>query len=128
MSKPKSQAYIRLQELLSERIVFLDGAMGTMIQQEFLEEKDFRGEIFKDSKIDLKGNNDLLVLTRPEIIEEIHYKYFKAGSDIVETNSFSGTQIAQADYGLEHAVDDINRESARVAKRAAERASKEEGR
>ncbi len=128
MSKPKSQAYIRLQELLSERIVFLDGAMGTMIQQEFLEEEDFRGEIFKDSKIDLKGNNDLLVLTRPEIIEEIHYKYFIAGSDIVETNSFSGTQIAQADYGLEHAVDDINRESAKVAKRAAERASKEVGR
>ncbi|MCO4795318.1 MAG: methionine synthase, partial [Bacteriovoracaceae bacterium] len=128
MSKPKSEAYIRLQELLSERIVFLDGAMGTMIQQEFLEEKDFRGENFKDSKIDLKGNNDLLSITRPEIIEEIHYKYFKAGADIVETNSFSGTRIAQADYSLEHAVDDINRQSAIVARRAADRVAKEENR
>ncbi|MBK26627.1 MAG: methionine synthase [Halobacteriovorax sp.] len=128
MSKPKSEAYNRLQKLLSERIVFLDGAMGTMIQQEHLEEKDFRGEHFKDSKIDLKGNNDLLSITRPDIIEEIHYKYFKAGADIVETNSFSGTRIAQADYGLEHAVDDINLESAKVARKAADRVAKEEGR
>ena len=128
MSKPRSKAYIRLQELLSERIVFLDGAMGTMIQQEHLEEKDFRGDRYTDSTIDLKGNNDLLSITRPDIIEEIHYKYFKAGADIVETNSFSGTRIAQADYGLEEAVDDINLESARVAKRAAERVAKEENR
>lgn len=128
MSKPKSKAYVRLQELLSERIVFLDGAMGTMIQQEHLEEKDFRGDKYTDSKIDLKGNNDLLSITRPDIIEEIHYKYFKAGADIVETNSFSGTRIAQADYELEHAVDDINIESAKVARRAADRVSKEENR
>lgn len=126
--KKKSKAYIELERLLAERIVFLDGAMGTMIQQEHLEEEDFRGELFKDTKIDLKGNNDLLVLTRPEIIEEIHYQYFKAGADIAETNSFSGTRIAQADYALEHVVDDINLQSAIVARRAADRVSKEENR
>ena len=118
---PKSKAYIELEKLLEERIVFLDGAMGTMVQQYNLEEKDFRGDRFPDSKIDLKGNNDLLVLTRPDVIEEIHYQYLEAGSDIIETNTFSGTRVAQADYELEHIVPEINIEAAKVAKRATKR-------
>jgi 5-methyltetrahydrofolate--homocysteine methyltransferase len=117
-----------LRSLLSQRIVFMDGAMGTMIQQHKLEENDFRGDQFKNHNIDLKGNNDLLSLTRPEIIEEIHYQYLKAGADIIETNTFSSTEIAQADYKLEEAVRDLNIESAKIAKRACDRIFKEEGR
>lgn len=123
-----TKALIELKELLSKRIVFMDGAMGTMIQQHKLEEEDFRGDRFTDHPKDLKGNNDLLSLTRPEIIEEIHYQYLMAGADIIETNTFSGTKIAQADYGLESAVDDINRESAILAKKACDRVFKETGR
>ncbi|EQC44710.1 methionine synthase [Bacteriovorax sp. Seq25_V] len=107
-----------LENLVKSQIVFLDGAMGTMIQQYKLEEKDFRGERFKNSKIDLKGNNDLLNITRPEIIKEIHTKYLRAGSNIIETNTFSGTKIAQADYELEDAVYDINFQAAKIAKEA----------
>jgi methionine synthase (B12-dependent) (EC 2.1.1.13) len=90
-----------LEKLLEERILVLDGAMGTMIQKYNLEEEDFRGEEFKNHPSDLKGNNDLLSLTQPEIIKEIHRKYLEAGADIIETNTFSGTSIAQADYSLE---------------------------
>ena len=97
----------------------LDGAMGTMIQRHQLTEKDFRGDVFKDSKVPLKGNNDLLSITRPDIIKSIHAEYFSAGSDIVETNTFSGTSIAQADYQLESAVYDINYQSAKIAKEVA---------
>lgn len=114
----KSDSYKQLESLLKERIVFMDGAMGTMVQRYNLEEKDFRGEPFKDSKKDLKGNNDLLSITRPEIIEEIHTQYLEAGADIIETNTFSGTTIAQADYGLENWVYEINKQSAQVAKKA----------
>lgn len=128
MKLQKSQASEKLQSLLQERIVFMDGAMGTMIQQHKLEEGDFRGERFKDHPCDLKGNNDLLSITRPDIIEEIHYEYLKAGADIIETNTFSGTRIAQADYQLEDLVPELNRESARVAKKACERIEKEQGR
>ncbi|MGI9541753.1 MAG: homocysteine S-methyltransferase family protein [Cyclobacteriaceae bacterium] len=108
-----------LEALLRERIFVLDGAMGTMIQRHDLQESDFRGERFKDHLKDLKGNNDLLSLTRPDIISEIHKQYFEAGADIVETNTFSGTSIAQADYELEDIVYDLNYESARIAKEVA---------
>src|ERR1035437_6731870 len=90
-----------LDGLLAKRILVLDGAMGTMIQRHKLTEADFRGERFKGHPRDLKGNNDLLVLTRPDVIAGIHRQYFEAGSDLVETNTFSSTAIAQADYGLE---------------------------
>lgn len=106
---------------LEDRILVLDGAMGTMIQRYNLQEKDFRGNRFIDSNIDLKGNNDLLSITRPEIIREIHEQYLEAGADIVETNTFSGTTIAQADYEMEDAVYDINFESAKIAKQACEK-------
>jgi 5-methyltetrahydrofolate--homocysteine methyltransferase len=110
----------KIEDILKERIMILDGAMGTMIQRYPLEEADFRGERFKDHKHPLKGNNDLLSLTRPDIIETIHRQYFAAGSDIVETNTFSGTTIAQADYHLEHVVYELNFESARIAKKVAD--------
>lgn len=97
----------------------LDGAMGTMIQRHTLEEVDFRGDRFKDHQYPLKGNNDLLSLTQPEIIKDIHRQYFEAGADIVETNTFSGTSVAQADYHLEEIVYDLNFESARIAKEVA---------
>ncbi len=119
--KPKSQAYKELEDLLQQRIVFLDGAMGTMIQKYKLEEHDFRGDLFKDHPCDLKGNNDLLSLTHPNIIGEIHELYLEAGADIIETNTFSGTDIAQADYQLENKVFEINKVSAEIAKLAAQR-------
>jgi len=108
-----------LAALLRERIVFIDGAMGTMVQRYKLEEADYRGTRFADHPHDLKGNNDLLVLTKPEVIREIHAAYITAGADIIETNTFSGTTIAQADYGLEFAVRDINIAAAQLAKSAA---------
>ena len=114
-----SDSFKNIQKLLNEKILFLDGAMGTMIQRYKLEEEDFRGNLFKDHNIDLKGNNDLLCLTRPEIISEIHNMYFESGSDIVETNTFSSTKIAQADYNLEHVVRELNINAARIAKEAA---------
>jgi 5-methyltetrahydrofolate--homocysteine methyltransferase len=109
-----------IQEILKERILILDGAMGTMIQRHKLEEEDFRKNWFENHPKSLKGNNDLLSLTRPEIIKEIHAQYFEAGADIAETNTFSGTWIAQADYGLEKFVYDINYHSAKIAKEVAD--------
>jgi len=108
-----------IKDILKERILVLDGAMGTMIQRHTLGEDDFRGDVFKDHSHPLKGNNDLLSITRPDIIKDIHKQYFLAGADIVETNTFSGTTIAQADYALEHAVYDINFQSAKIAKEVA---------
>lgn len=113
-----SQTLQELTQLLENQILFLDGAMGTMIQRYKLEEKDFRNDQTKDHPIDLKGNNDLLSITRPEIIKEIHLKYLEAGSNIIETNTFSGTRIAQADYELEDLVPEINLRSAQIAKEA----------
>jgi 5-methyltetrahydrofolate--homocysteine methyltransferase len=104
-----------------KRILILDGAMGTMIQQYKLEEADYRGERFKDHPHDLKGNNDLLSLTRPDIIRSIHDKYFAAGADIAETNTFNGTSIAQADYHLEDYVWELNIQSARLAREVADK-------
>ncbi len=109
-----------LLEEAKKRILILDGAMGTMIQRHKLEEEDFRKGWFEDHESPLKGNNDLLSLTRPEIISEIHAQYFEAGADIVETNTFSGTWIAQADYHLEKAVYDINFHSAKIAREVAD--------
>lgn len=105
-------------DVLKQRILILDGAMGTMIQKYILEESDFRGERFKDHHKDVKGNNDLLSLTRPDIIEAIHKEYLEAGADIVETNTFSCTTIAMADYDMEHLAYELNFESARIAKKA----------
>jgi len=109
-----------LEELLRQRLVFLDGAMGTMVQRYKLEEADYRGDRFADHDRDLKGNNDLLVLTKPDVVREIHAAYIAGGSDIIETNTFNGTTIAQADYGLESAVRDINLAAAKVAREAAD--------
>lgn len=101
---------------LKSRILVLDGAMGTIIQTYNLEEDDFRGEKFKDHKSPLKGNNDLLSITQPKIIKEIHRGYLNAGADIIETNTFSSTSIAMEDYGLEDHVYELNYESAKIAK------------
>lgn len=109
-----------IKSILKDRILVLDGAMGTMIQRHKLEEEDFRKGWFENHQQPLKGNNDLLSLTRPEIIREIHSEYFAAGADIAETNTFSGTTIAQADYNLEHAVYDINYHSAKIAREVAD--------
>lgn len=108
-----------LTHLLRQRILVLDGAMGTMIQDYGLDEAGYRGERFRDSSDDLKGNNDLLTLTQPAILGEIHTAYLEAGADILETNTFNSTAIAQADYGLSSIVYELNREGARVARRAA---------
>lgn len=110
----------KIKEILQDRILVLDGAMGTMIQRYKLEEEDFRNSELKDHPKSLKGNNDLLALTRPEILKEIHAEYFQAGADIAETNTFSGTTIAQADYGLEEFVYQINFESAKLAREVAD--------
>jgi len=117
---------MNVKEILKERILVLDGAMGTMIQRYKLEEKDFRNEDLKGHKKPLKGNNDLLSITRPEIIKDIHLKYFEAGADIAETNTFSGTTIAQADYGLEEWVYEINFQSAKIAKEVADSMTEKE--
>jgi 5-methyltetrahydrofolate--homocysteine methyltransferase len=114
----------KIEDILRERILILDGAMGTMIQRHTLEEEDFRGERFKEHTHLLKGNNDLLSITRPDIIKDIHRQYFEAGADIAETNTFSGTTIAQADYHLEHIVYELNFQSAKIAKEVAEEFTK----
>ncbi|HBS06530.1 MAG TPA: methionine synthase [Leptospiraceae bacterium] len=122
MSQTETQDRTKLlYEQLEKRILVLDGAMGTMIQKHKLEEEDFRGERFKDYKGELKGNNDLLTLTRPELIQEIHEEFLEAGSDIIETNTFSCTTISQADYDLQELVDELNIEGARLARKAADK-------
>lgn len=105
---------------IQKRILVLDGAMGTMLQEYKFTEEDFRGERFKDFPIPLQGNNDLLSITQPEAVKEVHRKYFAAGADIVETNTFSGTTIAMADYQMEDLVYELNYESAKIAKEVAE--------
>src|SRR5258706_2610998 len=104
---------MNIRKELEKRILIIDGAMGTMIQRHQLSEADYRGERFKDWPSDLKGNNDLLILTQPKIIRDIHSAYFEAGSDIVETNTFSSTAIAMADYGMQALADELSREGAR---------------
>ena len=110
-----------LQSLALQKILILDGAMGTMIQRYKLEEHDFRGDRFAAHESDLKGNNDLLCITRPEIIEEIHFQYLEAGADLIETNTFNAQCISLADYHMESLAYELNVEAARCAKRAVER-------
>ena len=109
-----------LKSILEDRILVLDGAMGTMLQNYAFQEKEFRGKRFADFPVSLQGNNDLLSLTQPQAIKEIHAKYFEAGADIVETNTFSSTSIAMADYQMENLVYELNYESAKVAKEVAD--------
>jgi 5-methyltetrahydrofolate--homocysteine methyltransferase len=116
-----------LQKAARERILIIDGAMGTQIQGLGYDEDHFRGERFAGCACHQQGNNDLLILSQPQAIEEIHYRYAMAGADILETNTFSSTRIAQADYEMEGAVYDLNRDGARLARRAALRAEKEDG-
>jgi 5-methyltetrahydrofolate--homocysteine methyltransferase len=110
----------RLPALLAERILVLDGAMGTMIQQHHLDEAGYRGDRFADWPTDLKGNNDLLTLTRPDVIRGIHAEYLAAGADIIETNSFNSTAISMADYKMEELARELSRESARLARAVAD--------
>ena len=110
----------RLREILDQRIMILDGAMGTMIQRHAFEEEDYRGERFADHASSLKGNNDLLSITQPDVIRSIHEEYLEAGADIIETNTFNGTSIAQADYHLEPLVRELNLASAKLAREAAD--------
>src|SRR6187399_912899 len=110
-----------IQECLQERILIIDGAMGTMIQQHRLEEKDFRGKRFINWSKDVKGNNDLLSITQPHIIEEIHTKYLEAGADIIETNTFSSTSIAQADYDMQSLAYELNVAAAQCARNAVDK-------
>ncbi|HLF52942.1 homocysteine S-methyltransferase family protein [Flavobacterium sp.] len=110
----------KIQEAIKNRILILDGAMGTMLQRYNFSEEDFRGQRFKDFPHSLKGNNDLLSLTQPQAIRDIHAQYFEAGADIVETNTFSGTTIGMADYHLEELVYELNYESARIAREVAD--------
>jgi 5-methyltetrahydrofolate--homocysteine methyltransferase len=109
-----------IHKAIKERILILDGAMGTMLQRYNFSEEDFRGERFKEFPHPLKGNNDLLSLTQPKAIQEVHRQYFEAGADIVETNTFSGTTIGMADYHLEELVYELNYESARLAREIAD--------
>lgn len=113
-----------IQNAIQERILVLDGAMGTMLQRYKFTEEDYRGERFKDYEHSLKGNNDLLSLTQPHAIAEVHRKYFEAGADIIETNTFSGTTIGMADYHMEDLVYELNYESAKIAKQVAEEFTK----
>ena len=107
-----------LHEAVKDRILVLDGAMGTMIQRYKLTEEDYRGERFKDFHLDIKGNNDLLCITKPEVISAIHKEYLEAGADIIETNTFNGTAISQADYEMSNLAYEINLEAAKIAKAA----------
>ncbi|RJK97454.1 homocysteine S-methyltransferase family protein, partial [Paracoccus siganidrum] len=128
---PPSDSLGQLERLARERILILDGAMGTQIQNLGLSEEDYRGAggcgCRHHSDHPQKGNNDLLILTQPEALEEIHFNYAMAGADIVETNTFSATTIAQADYGMEGAVDDLNTEGARIVRAALDRATAIDG-
>src|ERR1051326_2861438 len=127
MTKAISPTESRLRKAAAERILVLDGAMGTMIQELKLDEAAFRGERFKDFHRDLRGNNDLLIITQPEAIEDIHAQYLRAGADIVATNTFSSTTIAQADYDLSELAYELNLEGARLARNAATRIAAEDG-
>ncbi|MFN5096519.1 MAG: homocysteine S-methyltransferase family protein [Limnohabitans sp.] len=122
----KTPAYTRAQalpEILQNRIAILDGAMGTMIQRFKLSEADYRGERFKDFPKDVKGNNELLSLTRPDVIRDIHEGYLAAGADLIETNTFGATTVAQADYDMQHLVREMNLQSAKLARAACDKFS-----
>ena len=110
----------RFDDILARRILVIDGAMGTMMQKKGLTEEDYRGERFADAAGTLKGNHDLLSITRPKVLRSVHDAFLEAGADIIETNTFSATSVAQAEYGLSDAVDEINRAAAKVAREAAD--------
>ena len=124
----RSERIRHLRRLLDERIVLLDGAMGTMVQRHRLDERAFRGERFRHHGRDLKGNNDILTLTRPEIIAGIHRQYLEAGSDIIETNTFNSNAVSQADYGTEALVAELNYRAARLARTSADEFASASGR
>ncbi|HYJ65801.1 MAG TPA: homocysteine S-methyltransferase family protein, partial [Parafilimonas sp.] len=111
---------MKIDELLQQRILIIDGAMGTMIQRHKLSEADYRGQRFKDWSSDIKGNNDLLCLTQPQIIKEIHKQYLEAGADIIETNTFNAQKVSLADYNMQSLAYEINLEAARIARKAVE--------
>ena len=117
-----------LRKVASRRILVLDGAMGTQIQNLALDESHFRGSRFQSCECGLQGDNDLLILTQPRAIEDIHFAYAMAGADILETNTFSATSIAQADYGMQDVIYELNRDGARLARRAAIKAERTDGR
>ena len=123
---PRQERIARLKAISKERVLILDGSWGVMIQKRGLDEADYRGDRFKDAQGQLKGNNDLLCITRPDIIADLHDQYYAAGADISETNTFSATTIGQAEYALEGAVRDINLEGARIARAAADRWTEKE--
>ena len=123
----RAERLARLKALLNERVVILDGAMGTMIQDLHLCEEDFRGERFADYHMDIKGNNDILAMTKPEVIRDIHLAFLRAGADIIETNSFNATTIAQADYDMQAVVSELNLAAAQVAREACQIAEQEDG-
>src|SRR5579872_5659962 len=127
MRRTTTAAEQALRELARTKILVLDGAMGTMIQDLRLDEAAFRGERFKDFHRDVRGNNDLLILTQPKAIEDIHAEYLRAGADIVATNTFSSTSIAQADYDLSDLAYELNLEGAKLARNAATRITAEDG-
>src|SRR6266498_194246 len=110
-----------IQDCLNERILIIDGAMGTMIQQYKLSEADYRGERFKDWQSDVKGNNDLLSITQPQIIEEIHKQYLEAGADIIETNTFNAQRVSLADYHMQELAYEINFAAAKIARAAVDK-------
>ncbi|MGZ5206750.1 MAG: homocysteine S-methyltransferase family protein, partial [Caldimonas sp.] len=120
MNTPAYTRAAALPQILRERIVILDGAMGTMIQRFKLTEAQYRGERFKDFPRDIKGNNELLSLTRPDVIREIHEQYLAAGADIIETNTFGATSVAQDDYHLGHLAREMNVAAARLAREVAD--------
>src|ERR1700742_3157319 len=124
---PRSKTDQTLRRLARERILVLDGAMGTMIQALGLDEQGFRGARFDAWNREVRGNNDLLILTRPDAIRAIHLAYFRAGADIVSTNTFSSTTIAQADYGMSEIAYELNFEGAKLAREAARQAQDEDG-
>src|SRR6476646_6198957 len=111
---------MNIRNLLEQRILIIDGAMGTMIQHHKLTEKDYRGERFKDWPSDLKGNNDLLCLTQPQIIEEIHKQYLEAGADIIETNTFNAQRVSLADYNMQELAYEINLAASKIVKESLE--------
>src|SRR5437879_12342320 len=115
-----TKAATRLRELLASRIVVLDGAIGTMLQRHRLSEEDFRGERFRDHARLLQGDNDLLSLTRPDVVEGVHRAYLEAGADVITTNTFTATPVSQADYGLGDLAYEINRAGAAIARPAAD--------
>src|SRR5437868_13173075 len=126
VSRPAARPYTRaaaLPQLLRERILILDGAMGTMIQRYKLSEADYRGERFAGHHVDVKGNNELLVLTRPQVIGEIHEQYLAAGADLIETNTFGATRVAQEDYKMAELAYELNVEAARLARAACDKYS-----